>query len=93
MNETYVAYQLKELLNLKNISNETIAKCIAAFFFGQKLEKSVEILNLTLLEVLKDYRNDKAWTEREEKKFKEDLEYARKKMLEADKSNHLFREE
>ena len=71
INGDYVAYTFKHQLNLKDVSNEAIAECFSAFFLGSKLDTSVEILNLTLHKVLKNYQGDKSWTEREEKEFRD----------------------
>ena len=71
INGDYLFYTIKEQLHLKEVSNDAIAEIIAALFVDEKLEKSVGILNLALLKLLKTYQQEKEWTEREERQFRE----------------------
>lgn len=54
MKEGFVADQI-----YKGIPTQEIADDIAEMFVGESLDKSVEVLNLTLMKVLKDDRSFK----------------------------------
>ena len=72
LNPNYISYTIKEQLLRKEVSNDAIAEVIAAFFLDEELHKSIEILNLALMKVLKLKQGQKAWVEREEKKYEEE---------------------
>lgn len=72
INANYISYIIKEQLLKKELTNDAIAEVIAAFFLDEELEKSIEILNLSLMKVLKLKQGQKSWVEREEKKYQED---------------------
>jgi len=72
LNPNYISYTIKEQLLRKEVSNDAIAEVIAAFFLDEELGKSIEILNLALMKVLKLKQGQKSWVEREEKKYEEE---------------------
>jgi len=72
LNANYIFYMIEDQLLKKEVSNDAIAEVIAAFFLDEELDKSIEILNLALMKVLKLKQGQKAWVEREEKKYEEE---------------------
>jgi len=78
LNPNYVSYTIKEQLFKKEVSNDAIAEVIAAFFLDEELHKSIEILNLALMKVLKLKQGQRSWIEREEKKYREEDEGKRR---------------
>lgn len=74
--------QFLKMLRSPKLTNEEIGETIATFLYDETIENQVEILNYALLIALKNYKNKKAWDEREGKKFREDLLVAKRKMAE-----------
>lgn len=78
INANYISYIIKEQLLKKELTSDAIAEVIAAFFLDEELEKSIEILNLALMKVLKLKQGQRSWIEREEKKYREEDEGKRR---------------
>ena len=83
-----VVDQFLKMLRSDKVTPEVVGETIAVFLYDEELSNAIEILNQALFSVLKNYRNKKAWDDREGKKFREDLAYAKKKMDELDKDPH-----
>lgn len=80
------------MIRTPSLTNEEIGETIATFLYDESIDNQVEILNYALLTVLKNYRNKKAWQDREERRALEDKLLGPRKTYTPD-SQPLFREQ
>ena len=79
-----VVDQFLKMLRSDKVTPEVVGETIAVFLYDEDLSNAIEILNHALMTTLKQHRNKQAWEDREARKFKADLAYAKKKMSEID---------
>lgn len=75
-----VIQQFFKMVRAEEVTPELAGKTIATFLYSESLENAVETLVHALTAVLRQNQSKRSWDEREQRKYLEDLAYAKRTM-------------